>query len=225
VPGGTDELWPGDVGALLALQQRLGAREPPPWDPGTSSLGVAAAAVVHGSGPAAERAWAGAVLVLGSRTVAAEVVADLVRGPYVPGLRSAREGPLLVAALAALRHRPDVLMLAAAGRDHPRRAGLALHAGAALRLPSIGVTDRPLTAQGPLPGPRRGDTSPLVLDGVEVARWVRTAPGVRPIVAHAAWRTTADVAASLVLSTTTDVRTPLPLREARRLAREARART
>ena len=84
------------------------------------------------------------------------------------------------------------------------------------------MTDRPLLAAGPPPGPRRGDTSPIVLDGIEVARWVRTVSGVRPVVAHAAWRTSADGAASLVLSVAAGARTPEPLRVARRLAREAR---
>lgn len=85
------------------------------------------------------------------------------------------------------------------------------------------MTDRPLLAAGPLPGPARGDTSPLSLDGTEVTRWVRTA-GVRRVVAYAAWRTSGEVAAGVVLASSCGVRAPLPLREARRLAREARAR-
>jgi deoxyribonuclease V len=92
-----------------------------------------------------------------------------------------------------------------------------------LGLPTVGVTDVPLLARGPGPGPRRGDTAPLLLDGEEVARWVRTAAGVRPVVASAAWRTTAATAADVVLAASTGVRTPQPLREARRLARDARA--
>jgi deoxyribonuclease V len=129
---------------------------------------------------------------------------------------------LLAAAIRALPARPDVLMLAAAGRDHPRRAGLALHVGAVLGLPSIGVTDRPLLARGVPPGTERGDTSPLLLEGFEVAQWVRTVGGVRPLVAHAAWRTTAAVAAEVLLACSADLRSPWPLREARRLARLAR---
>ncbi|CCG03653.1 endonuclease V [Blastococcus saxobsidens] len=217
-----DPSWPADAEVLHDLQRRLGALQPPPWHPGTSAPELAAAAVVHDP-DRGERAWAGAVLTRGPHVLAAEVVVGAVRAPYVPTQLSAREGPLLVAALEALGGRPDVLLLAAAGRDHPRHAGLALHVGAVLGVPSAGVTDRPLRAAGPPPGPGRGDASALVLDGAEVARWVRTAPGVRPVVAHAAWRTTGGVAAALVLAATTSVRTPWPLREARRLARQARA--
>ena len=63
-----------------------------------------------------------------------------------------------------------------------------------------------------------------MVDDEIVARWVRTLWGVRPLVAHAAWRTDPDTAAWLVLETSTGSRTPAPLREARRLARTVTAR-
>jgi deoxyribonuclease V len=111
----------------------------------------------------------------------------------------------------------------ASGRDHPRGAGLALHLGAALELPSLGVTDRPLLASGPDPAAGRGATSPVTLDHSEVARRLRTRAGARPIVVHAGWRTDLDTAVSVVRGTTRRARTPEPLRRARREARLARA--
>ncbi|TQN43133.1 endonuclease V [Blastococcus colisei] len=218
-----------DADAVLAEQQRLAALQPSAWYPERTPLEVAAAVVTYGCGGqghsgADEPAWASAVLLRGSQLIAARVLEGVARAGYVPALLAVREGPLLAAAVESLGTRPDVLLLAAAGRDHPRRAGLALHLGAMLDVPSIGVTDRPLLARGAQPGAHRGDTSPLLLHGAEVARWVRTATGVRPLAAHAAWRTTATVAATVLLTTTSGVRTPQPLREARRLAREARDR-
>ncbi|GAB3200261.1 hypothetical protein GCM10027261_31860 [Geodermatophilus arenarius] len=162
-----------------------------------------------------------AAAVLGN---AAAVVRGPAAGPYAPALLALREGPLLAAAVAALPARPDVLLVAAAGRDHPRRAGLALHLGAVLDLPSVGVTDRPLAARGDPPGPARGDTAPLLLGGEEVARAVRVVPGARPVVASAGWRTGPATAAAVVLATTAGVRTPEPLRAARRVARLSRGR-
>jgi hypothetical protein len=53
---------------------------------------------------------------------------------------------------------PKVLLVNATGRDHPRRAGLALHLGAVLGLPTVGVTTRPLVAKGPWPVDQRGAT-------------------------------------------------------------------
>jgi deoxyribonuclease V len=57
-----------------------------------------------------------------------------------------------------------------------------------------------------------------------VARWVCTRDRSRPVLAHAGWRTDAATAARLVLlASTPAARTPVPLQEARRVAREARS--
>ena len=143
--------------------------------------------------------------------------------PYEPGLLALREGPLLEAALRSLPAAPDLLVVNATGRDHPRRAGLALHLGARLGLPSIGVTNRPLLATGASPEDRRGATSPLRIGDEIVASWVRTRPGTRPLVAHPGWRTNPEQAIELLLRLTPRWRTPLPLRIARQAARLARA--
>jgi hypothetical protein len=55
---------------------------------------------------------------------------------------------------------PDILLVNATGRDHPRRAGLALHVGAVLELITVGVTDHPLVATAQEPGPEEGATAP-----------------------------------------------------------------
>lgn len=90
-------------------------------------------------------------------------------------------------------------------------------------LPTVGVTHRPLAASGPMPGLRRGETAPLDLDGRRVGWWVCTSTGARPVAASAGWRTTPETAARVVLAASTGAaRTPVPLQEARRVAREAR---
>jgi deoxyribonuclease V len=135
-----------------------------------------------------------------------------------------REGPILEAAVAALDPPPDVLLVDATGLDHPRGAGLAIHLGAVAGLPTVGVTHRPLQAMGALPPMVRGRTSPLYLHDQRVGAWVCTRTGVRPLVAHAGWRTDPETATSVVLLASTEAaRTPVPLEEARRVAREARA--
>lgn len=176
-------------------------------------------------GGAGEPAWSGAALMLGAgRLLATAVVEGGAGAAYEPGLLALREGPLLEAAVRALPEPPDVLVVNAAGLDHPRAAGLALQLGAVLDLPSVGVTDRPLIAEGPSPRDERGATSALWLDGRQVARWVRTRARARPVVAHPGWRTDLDAAVAVVRKTTRRARTPEPLRRARRAAREARAR-
>jgi len=152
------------------------------------------------------------------------VVADRVPASYVPGLLARREGPILAAAIAVLEPVPDVLLVDATGVDHPRGAGLAVHLGAAAGIPTVGVTHRPLVASGPEPELRRGATAPVAVDGLAVGFWVCTRTDARPVVAHAGWRTTPETAAATVLVASTEAaRTPVPLQEARRVAREARA--
>jgi deoxyribonuclease V len=168
---------------------------------------------------------AGAAVTRGRRLVAAATSAGVAGAPYQQALLALREGPLLEAAVRALPARPDVLLVNATGRDHPRRAGLALHLGAVLDLPTVGVTDRPLLARGSWPDDAAGAAVPLLLDGEPVGCWLRTQPGVRPVAVHAAWQTGVEVAVAVVLAATRrPARTPEPLRRARTAARVARAR-
>jgi deoxyribonuclease V len=160
----------------------------------------------------------------GRQTLSESTVAGHAGAPYQAGLLALREGPLLEAAVRALGDGPDVLLVDATGRDHPRRAGLALHLGAVLGVPTVGVTHRPLLAEGEWPADVKGATAALVLAGEQVGAWVRRRAGARPVAAHAAWRTDTDTAVAIVLRTAGSHRTPEPLRRARRLARLARAR-
>jgi deoxyribonuclease V len=176
-----------------------------------------------GPGAEGDPAWAAAAVLRGRRRLVDAVVEGRAGAPYAPGLLALREGPLLAAAVRALPAAPDVVLVDATGRDHPRRAGLALHLGAVLGLPTVGVTHRPLQAGGPWPRDERGARSDLVLDGERVGVWLRTRRGARPLAVHAGWRTGADEAAEVVLAATRGHRTPEPLRRARHLARTARA--
>ncbi len=177
-----------------------------------------------GPGAAGEPGWAGAAVGVGGSVDATAVVDGAAGACYHAGLLALREGPLLEAAVRALPRRPDVLLVNATGRDHPRRAGLALHLGAVLALPTVGVTHRPLMAAGPWPPAEAGARSPLELDGAVVGCWLRTRSGVRPLAVHPAWRTNVETACAVVVAATGRVRAPVPLREARRLARATRAR-
>ena len=50
--------------------------------------------------------------------------------------------------MRALEVEPDLLLVNATDRDHRRRAGLALHLGALLDLPTVGVTHRAFADRG-----------------------------------------------------------------------------
>jgi deoxyribonuclease V len=171
-----------------------------------------------GVGAAGDPLWAAAATAGETALATAEAGA-----PYQSGLLALREGPALAAAVDALEQAPDVLLVDATGRDHPRRAGLALQLGSVLELPTVGVTHRPLLAEGSWPHDELGARAPLVLAGSIVGYWVCTRPGTRPVAVHAAWRTDPETAVETVLAALTGYRAPEPLRRARRAAREARA--
>ncbi len=141
---------------------------------------------------------------------------------YRPGFLALRAGRLLEVAVRSLSRQPDALLVNASGRDHPRGAGLALHLGAVLGMPTIGVTHRPLVAEGPWPEDTVGAWMPLRRGGRVVGAWLRTGAGRRPLAVHMAWRTALDTAVTVVRAEG-ERRTPEPLRLARQVAREARA--
>jgi len=214
---------------LVAVQDRLARRRPTPWQPPNdwSELAIGACFVCFergtpGPGRAGERGWA-ATAAWPPSSIEVAVAAGAAPAPYQAGLLALREAPLLSAAVDRLAHRLDVLIVAATGRDHPRRAGMALHLGAVLGVPTIGVTNRPLAATGEPPDDSRLARSPILLDDEEVGYWLRTRPRRNPIAVHAAWRTDAETAVTVVSMTVRWYRTPEPLRAARRAARLARA--
>jgi deoxyribonuclease V len=221
-------MWPVDADALVAAQHELARATPEPWRPGETGPRVGGCWVcfprgVSGPGRAGDPVWAAAVVMERGRVVDHALVTGRAGAPYAAGLLALRMGPVMEQAVRRLRAVPEVLFLDASGRDHPRAAGLALHLGEVLGVPTVGVTHRPLVAVGAWPDEERGATSPLRIGEAVVACWMRTRPGTRPLVVHPGWRVDLATAVGLVEAATRRHRTPEPLRRARRLAREARA--
>ena len=214
--------WPASAAALVEEQITLEQARPPPWElePG-ALIGACFLCFERGaSGPGrpGDAGWAAA-----AAGEAAGIVTGAAGAAYEAGLLALREGPLLEAAVTALPEKPDVLVVDATGRDHPRRAGLAFHLGAVLDLPTVGVTHRPLLAHGEWPPDEPAARSPLLLGDEVVGYWVRTRRGCRPLAIHSAWRTDPETAVEVVLTCARGLRTPEPLRRARQAARSARA--
>ncbi|KAA2264209.1 endonuclease V [Solihabitans fulvus] len=172
--------WPHSVDEAAAIQERLRPLVRAA-DLGTGPIRtVAGLDVSYAEG--SDR-LAAAVVVLDADTLA--VVEQVVAFgeavfPYVPGLFAFRELPPLVEALEMLTTLPDLVVCDGQGVAHPRRFGLACHVGVVTGLPSIGIGK---TAMNPFeaPGQERGASSPLVDNGEEVGRVLRTQDGIRPV--------------------------------------------
>src|SRR6266540_4073875 len=213
--------WPTTAEELVRVQRELAAASPPAWSPPSahSLVGGCFVCFARGiTGPAA------AALNRGRKLLTTATAFGGAGGPYLATLLALREGLLLEAAVRALEPLPEVLLVNATGRDHPRRAGLALHLGAVLDLPTVGVTNRVLAAQGAWPDDSRGAAAALRHGRELVGYWLRSRPGAKPVAVHAAWRTDPDTAVEIVLAAVRRHRTPEPLRRARTTARAARGR-
>lgn len=104
--------------------------------------------------------------------VAAAVLVAFARGEEGPG----RTGDRAFLGAAATRGTTE---LDATGRDHALGAGLALHVGAVLDVPTVGVTHRPLLASGSEPEDVVGATSEVRLGSAVLGRWLRVHSGVQ----------------------------------------------
>lgn len=146
------------------------------------------------------------------------VVERPTRFPYVPGLLSFREVPVMVEALEGLARRPDVVLVDGQGIAHPRRCGSASHLGLATGLPTIGVAKGSLCGEFEEPGPERGAQCPLVDAGEVIGMVVRTRGKVKPVVVSCGHRVSLAAAVDLVLDCAPRFRLPEPIRVADALA-------
>ncbi len=90
-----------------------------------NSVGIARAAAVVLSYPELE-------------VIEVKTAENKLNFPYIPGLLSFRESPLVMAACEKLSTEPDLLLVDGQGIAHPRRFGLASHLGLLFDMPAIG---------------------------------------------------------------------------------------
>ena len=134
--------------------------------------------------------------------------------PYVPGLLSFRECPVVLKAFKKLRHRPDCLLCDGQGIAHPRRFGLACHLGMLLNLPSIGCAKSLLVGEYREPAQRRGSSQILYDKGERVGIILRTRDGVEPVYVSPGYRMSFQRARAVVLRASGGYRIPEPTRQA-----------
>jgi len=134
--------------------------------------------------------------------------------PYLPGFLTFREAPTLLAALARLRHDPDIIVLDGQGIAHPRRLGLASHIGVILDIPSIGCAKKRLFGKYTEPGEQKGEYTFLYHKEEIIGAALRTKSRVKPVFISVGHKVDLEGALQIILACTGKYRLPEPTRQA-----------
>ena len=174
---------------------------------------VAAAVLLRRPAKPVENTW---------EVVEEVVLKGPVTFPYVPGLLSFREAPVLLDCFAKLKSTPDLVLVDGHGIAHPRGFGIASHLGLWLDLPTVGCAKSRLVGECEQPGDDPGSWTELRYQGKAVGATVRTRRGVKPIFVSPGHRVGLKAAVRLALLCGAGFRVPEPTRLADHLAEAAK---
>lgn len=132
--------------------------------------------------------------------------------PYVPGLLSFRESPLILMACEKLRTTPDLILVDGQGIAHPRRFGLASHLGLFLDTPTIGCAKSLLCGSCEMPDEQPGNFNEIIDKDEIIGVALRTRLGVKPVNVSIGHKVDLQTAINLVLGCCRGYRIPEPTR-------------
>ena len=138
--------------------------------------------------------------------------------PYVPGLLSFREAPLILAACEGLAFTPDLILVDGQGIAHPRRIGLASHLGILLDTPTIGCAKSRLCGNHEVPDDKPGSYAELIDSGEVIGAALRTGAGIKPVYVSIGHKIDLQTAIHWVLECCRGYRLPEPTRFAHQAA-------
>lgn len=144
--------------------------------------------------------------------------------PYIPGLLSFRESPILLKAFAKIKSEPDVIILDAQGIAHPRGIGLASHIGLLLDKSAIGCAKTRLIGEYNEVGGEAGSYSPLTVKDKIVGAVLRTRKNVKPVFISPGHKIDLKTSIDLVLKSCRGYRLPEPVRQAHNLVKKTATR-
>lgn len=189
----------------------------------SSSLALSKIKTVAGIDTHCDEAWAVAAVVnmdiVSLETVEIATAKKVVRYPYIPGLLSFREGPVILSALKKLKASPDLLVFDGQGIAHPRRFGIASHIGMLVDMPSIGCAKTKLIGRYLEPDAAKGSFTYLDDQGETIGSTVRTRNSVKPVYVSIGHRINLKDSIDIILQCCDKYRLPEPIRRADKLAR------
>jgi len=145
-----------------------------------------------------------------------------VNFPYIPGLLSFRESPILIKAFENLSITPDVVMIDGQGIAHPRGLGIASHIGLLLDIPTIGCAKNILVGRYDEPGIDAGNHSQIIFNGKTIGAALRTKRNVSPVFISPGHKMDIASATEVVMKTCRGYRIPEPTRQAHLLVNRVR---
>jgi deoxyribonuclease V len=156
------------------------------------------------------------------RLVEQAVARGRVSFPYIPGLLSFREAPILLRAFKKLKAVPDLVIFDSQGIAHPRGLGLAAHMGLFLNTATIGCAKSRLVGTYREPGARAGCRTALTHEGKRIGTVVRTRGGIKPVFVSPGHLMDHGGAVRWVLRCCRGYRLPEPTRQAHILVNQKR---
>lgn len=211
--------WQLTTAEALELQQWLAAQVSPENETGTPRF-IAGVDISAKKGLSLATA---AVVVLDYPRLSL-VETKIARGrlnfPYIPGLLSFRESPLILAACRRLNITPDLFLVDGQGMAHPRRCGIACHLGLLLDTPTIGCAKSRLWGQHEAPGDEPGSYTEVSDRGETIGAALRTRPGTKPVYVSIGHKVDLKTAIHWVLKCCRGYRLPEPTRLAHLAAGE-----
>ncbi len=145
--------------------------------------------------------------------------------PYIPGLLSFREIPLLLSAWEQLQTKPDVIIADGVGIAHPRRMGIATHLGLMLNIPTIGCAKSLLTGTFKEPENEPGAFSYLYdkyVTSEVIGAAFRTKRNVKPVFVSPGHLITLEESLEIIRNCVRTHRIPEPTRHAHLCVNEYR---
>jgi deoxyribonuclease V len=148
-----------------------------------------------------------------------EIVAESIHEgpvtmPYIPGLLSFRELPLILPAVEKLSIEPDLFIVDGQGIAHPRRLGIASHLGLFTAKPTIGCAKSRLCGEHEEVGIGIGESQDMRDRGEVIGRVIRTKAACKPLYISVGHMISLETSVDWVLKLSKGYRLPEPVRQA-----------
>ncbi len=142
--------------------------------------------------------------------------------PYIPGLLSFREMPVLLEAWKQIKTIPDLTLCDGSGLIHPRRFGLACHLGLWLKIPVVGVAKNLLCGEYDELDSERGSVAQVRQNGEVIGVALRTKTDIKPLFISPGNLIDIERSIEFTLKLCTKYRLPEPIRAAHMIANQFR---